>query len=204
MKQIPECKPDNVTVIDFEHSLYRSTVWVTREASFFSIDSDGDTGIGSGIRLPIDEIIEDQDAEYINHHAGIVLLTIGQDDNPANQFAQFQRAASLGVRVSFSFLSPPANSVTRKRGLDKRQSTSDLRLAIIQNGDTFGTINSVFGRGITNIGACGAIHTLKPNVTITDFIGNATERNHIYSADAGEHVNFTAVSVAGFVQCNSA
>jgi hypothetical protein len=198
-------KPDNVTVIDFDDSprlIY--PMGDPAQASFAGIDSSGETNIGSGIALAIDEIIADQETNDFEHRAGIVLLTDGQDGNPANQLTQLQRAASLGIRVSIGFLSPPPNPVTSKRSVKKRQSTSDLQLAIVQTGGTFGTIDSadaqktfidsVLAHGVTGIDAAGVNSVLKANVTITDHLVNATKRRYVYSGGIGEQVNFTVTS----------
>jgi Mg-chelatase subunit ChlD len=195
-----EC-PDNVTVIDFDDSarvIY--PLGDPASASFDGIDSSGGTDIGSGIALAITELTNSKTARTANR-SGIVVFTDGEDQNPTNQDAQLQRAAKLGIRVNFGFLSKPVNPVPKKRGLAKREPSENLLLSILYTGGIFGNINSaeaqknfvalVTAHGATGVDGSSESIILVPGVTIADYISTSKSQcAFTYTAMAGESLEF--------------
>ncbi len=170
----PGGRPDRSTVVDFDDSARLvSALGDPDAASFAGIDSSGGTNIASGVNLGIAELTRDPADPTVNR-AGIVVLTDGEDSNRAALIAAIARAASLGIRVSFGFLSPPANPVPAPMAraplatfqvARPHQSPSpppaDLVAAIVASGGVFSTIDSaeaqqafvslVESRGTTNL-----------------------------------------------------
>jgi Ca2+-binding RTX toxin-like protein len=167
----PGGRPDRSATVDFDDSARLiSALGDPDAASFAGIDSSGGTNIASGVNLAIEELTRDP-ADPTANRAGIVVLTDGEDSDRAALIAAIGRAASLGIRVSFGFLSPPANPVMagRRAGADQvllpLQSPSappaDLVAAIVASGGLFSTIDSaqaqqafvslVEARGATNL-----------------------------------------------------
>ena len=204
--------PDKVAVVDFDDSaqlLYPMGDPAGATNSFDSIDSNGGTNIGSGLALGIDEIMKDEAGDYARR-AGIVVLTDGEDNSPANQVAQLERARSQGIRVNYGFLSPPAIPTMRKRslGLVKRALNPDIIAAILSTGGTYGIIESaaaqknfidlVIARGVTAIDAAVGSTVLKPGITVIESIdANKTSHDFTYSASPGEVMNFTTTVIKG-------
>lgn len=202
--QAGEGVPDNVAVIDFDD--YARVIYPMGDpagAKFDSIDSSGGTDIGSGISLAIDEILRDQPGVFAKR-SGMIVLTDGEDFNPANQILQLGRAYLHGIRVNFGFLDPIANPVPLfpKRSLGKRDPGVDLMAAILKTGGIFGTINSaaaqknfvdlVIARGATEVDAPIGNVILVSGVAVADILQPGTdERTFSYLASAGERLNFT-------------
>jgi hypothetical protein len=180
----PDHLPDQVTVISFTDSaevLY--PIGDPAQASFAGVGADGGTYIAGGVALAIAQLTKDTQ-DPTEDHAGIVVFTDGQDSDISDLLAELGRAARLGIRVSFGFLSPPPTAITRrhkKRSMNdwasprpswKRQTNStsilpadSLLTAILKTGGFFGTISSaeaqkafvdlVIARGPTNINSIG-------------------------------------------------
>ncbi len=170
----PGGRPDRSAVIDFDDSArVVSPLGDPDAASFAGIDSSGGTSIAAGVNLGVDELTRDP-ADPTANRSGIVVLTDGEDSDRAILIAAIARAASLGIRVSVGFLSPPANPVPSSAGRAQaatlqiaraHQATSpppaDLVAAIVASGGVFSTIDSagaqrafvslVEGRGATNL-----------------------------------------------------
>lgn len=95
----PDGFPDKVAVIDFDTTarvLYPMGDPSGATGTFGAIDSDGGTDIGSGIALGIDEILKEGAGQF-SKRSGIVVLTDGEDSNPANQILQLARAKLQGI-----------------------------------------------------------------------------------------------------------
>lgn len=166
----PGGRPDRSATVDFDDSArVISALGDPDAASFAGIDSSGGTNIGSGVNLAIGELTRDP-ADPTANRAGIVVLTDGEDSDRAALIAAIGRATSLGIRVSFGFLSPPTNPVTAQRShpdqvVGRHQAPSpppaDLVAAIVASGGVFSTIDSaqaqqafvalVEARGATNL-----------------------------------------------------
>lgn len=102
---------DLSTVIDFDSSArVVSPLADPGQASFAGIDSEGGTNIGSGVSAAINELTRDPNDEPTKDRTGIVVLTDGMDSAPEALQAALAQAATLGIRVSFGFLSPPQQS----------------------------------------------------------------------------------------------
>ncbi|KAF2474431.1 uncharacterized protein BDR25DRAFT_392099 [Lindgomyces ingoldianus] len=201
--------PDQVAVVDFDDSaslLYPMGDPAGAAGTFGVIDSSGGTNIGSGIAMGIDEIIKDQPG-FFAKRSGIVVLTDGEDGSPANQLLQLARAKVQGIRVNYGFLSPPVNPVT-KRSLQKRDPSPDIISGILSTGGTFGIITSakaqknfinlVIARGATEVDSPVGSTLLTSGVTVTENLTpEKNSHDFIYSASAGERLNFTLTVVKG-------
>jgi hypothetical protein len=169
----PGGSPDRSAVIDFDDSArIVSPLADPSLARFDGIDSDGGTNIASGVNLAVDELTRDP-ADPTTNRAGIVVLTDGEDSDRAALIEAVDRATSLGARVNFGFLSPPANPVPSSprmtmeldvapaRETQSSAPPADLVAAILASGGVYSTINSasaqrafvnlVISRGATNL-----------------------------------------------------
>ncbi|KAM5344283.1 hypothetical protein ACJ41O_012820 [Fusarium nematophilum] len=217
----PDNFPDQVTVIDFDDSA--RVVYPLGDpasVSFDGIDAVGGTVIGNGVALAIHELTQDATGET-QDHAGIIVFTDGQDNNPAPLAAALDLAFRLGIRVSFGFLSPPPNPVPRRRstqrqarGLHPRQSDTspptELLEAVLKTGGVFSTIDSaeaqqsfielVIARGPTNIDAMGTNNggPLFQDVTVYGLSSPARGPDvFTYHATAGQNLTFEIQAVSG-------
>ena len=156
-------RPDLVSVITFTTDA--SVIYPLGDpatAVFDGIGADGGTYIAGGVSLAIEELTKDTTIST-QDHAGILVFTDGQDSDTSALLSQLDRAAQLGIRVSFGFLSPPASPVQRRmkaRSVRTRnsepafyprqvsgasepsESPTELITAILKTGGFFGTINS--------------------------------------------------------------
>ena len=131
--------------------------------------------------------------------AGIIVLTDGDDPDPAAVIAQVDRARDLGIRVNWGFLSPSSVSFTSnfrrspyRRGepahsttLMKRAPAVDLLSLILQTGGTYSTTDSdkaqksfidlVLSNGPTNIDNAGGVgNEILPGFTVAKLISSST------------------------------
>jgi len=204
--------PDKVAVIDFDSSarvLYSLGDPAGASSSFDAIDSAGGTNIGSGIALGIDEILKDDEPGAYAKRAGIVVLTDGEDNSPANQVAQLARAREMGIRVNYGFLSPPLAPTTRKRGaVVKRGPGADVVAAILSTGGTYGVIESaaaqrnfidlVVARGVTDIDAAIGTTVLKSGISVVERVNaDKTAHDFTYTASPGEMMTFNTTVLSG-------
>jgi hypothetical protein len=149
----PDARPDRSAVIDFDISAtVLSPLADPSAASFAGIDASGGTNIGSGVAAALGVLTAD--ANEVRDRAGIVVLTDGMDNSPGGLESALASAQSLGIRVSFGFLAPPANPVPPSvraagvpRGATTRQAPAsappvDLVRAIDATGGVYSTINS--------------------------------------------------------------
>lgn len=156
----PGGRPDRSAVIDFDDGArIVSALGDPDAASFAGIDSSGGTDIGAGVTLAIEELTRDP-ADPTANRAGIVVLTDGESDRPA-LIAAINRASSLGIRVSFGFLAPPANPVSSQRApahQSRPAPPADLVGAVITSGGVFSTIDSAAAQEafVTLVGSRGA------------------------------------------------
>ena len=208
--------PDQVTVIDFDDTArVVSPLGDPSQASFSGIDSSGGTCIACGIRLAIDELTSKSQGP-IAGRAGILVLTDGEDPDPAGISKEVERAKSLGIRVSQGLLSPKTTSLSSlfRRTIDssaspagrdmvKRAVDSTFLSLILQTGGTFGVIDSaeaqknfvdlVLGNGATDLdNAGGAGVALLPGLTVSKLISNTSGQiRFTYKTAVGERLNFT-------------
>lgn len=153
----------------------------------------GGTAIGTGIRAAIGELTAPGNDPTANR-TGIVVLTDGQDDpvsGKALTISETQRAASLGIRVSFGFLTPTSQD----------QDIEILR-AILQSGGVYATIDQAstqqafvalaLANGLTGLDAnnANATSTLLPGISTAKFLQTGTN-SFTYAAQAGETFNVT-------------
>lgn len=99
---------DLVTVIEFSSSartLYPLGSPAGAAGVYDKISSSGGTNIYSGVKEAIDELTKPNAGNTIGR-SGIVVLTDGEDGSITQLIQQLNRAQSLGIRVSFGFLSP--------------------------------------------------------------------------------------------------
>jgi hypothetical protein len=213
-------RPDRSAVIDFDSSArVISPLDDPSKANFDAIDSDGGTLIASGVGAAISELTKDAPSETQNR-SGIVVLTDGQDINVAALVAQVNRADSLGIRVNFGFLSPPANPVPNARALaaghgDQALSTlaatdaapTTLTEAILATGGFFATIDSAraqqdFVDVVTQRGATAIDDTngrddggvLRPGLTVTGLATAGAPDTFTYPAQADRALKVTVTT----------
>jgi von Willebrand factor type A domain/RTX calcium-binding nonapeptide repeat (4 copies) len=140
----PDARPDRSAVVDFDTSAtVISPLADPSAASFAGIDASGGTDIGSGVAAAIGALTAD--ANEVRDRTGIVVLTDGMDNSPGGLESALATAQSLGIRVSFGFLSPPPNPVPATRATTRQTSAGppiDLVRAIDATGGVYSTINS--------------------------------------------------------------
>jgi hypothetical protein len=214
--------PDLVTVIDFDDSA--RVVYPLGDPasiSFDGIDAVGGTLIGSGVGLAIHELTKDT-TETTHDRTGIIVLTDGQDSDNSVLAAALDLAFRLGIRVSFGFLSPPANPVIRRRrsnqpqarALYPRQSNdappTELLEAVLKTGGVFSKIDSaeaqqsfvelVIARGPTNIDSIGTNNggLLFQDVTVYGMSSAARGPDiFTYHATSGQNLTFEIHAITG-------
>lgn len=158
-----------------------------------TITPGGGTAIGTGIQAAIGELTAAGNDPTANR-TGIVVFTDGQDDPPSGKaltISETQRAASLGIRVSFGFLTPTSQN----------QDIEILR-AILESGGVYATINEAstqqafvaltLANGLTGLDAtsANATTTLLPGISTAKFLQTGTNK-FTYAAQAGETFNVT-------------
>ncbi|KIW67245.1 hypothetical protein PV04_06510 [Phialophora macrospora] len=151
------------------------------------------TAIGGGIQAAIEDLTAPGNDPTANR-TGIIVFTDGQDyptSGKALTLSETQRAASLGIRVSFGFLTPTPQN----------QDVEILR-AILQSGGIYATIDQastqqafvalVLANGLTNLDVAGvnATGTLLPGISTAKFLQTGTN-SFTYAAQAGETFNVT-------------
>ena len=218
----PDNFPDKVTVIDFDTSarvIY--PLGDPASASFDGIDSDGGTFIAGGVALAIQELTKDA-TDPTEDHAGIIVFTDGQDSDISALVATIDDATNKGIRLSFGFLSPPANPVTRRtrrrstdrraRALYPRQSNAgpphELLAAVLRTGGVFATIDSaeaqhsfinlVLARGPTNIDSISPNDggPLFPDIAVVALASVAQVPDiFTYHAKAGQNLTFKTEAI---------
>jgi hypothetical protein len=128
--------------------------------------------------------------------SGIVVLTDGEDSDVDNLIDQINKAASLGIRVSFGFLAPPDSF-----------SEPDLESAILKTGGTFMSFNDaaniqpwlflLLSNGLTASDNSGkSDQPLLPGITIAKLSGSDAV-TFSYAAKSGEDLEFTIASFSG-------
>lgn len=154
------------------------------------------TFISSGIQAGTDELTK-AGADPTAGRTGLIVFTDGQDNTPELTVDEINRAAGLGIRVSFGFLS--VDSSTQQR---------DILDAILRSGGIYATIDSaaaqqtfvglVLAQGLTaldNQGASGnASSTLLPGLATAAFLSTSAN-TFTYAAQAGEVINVTATAI---------
>ncbi len=210
----PEGRPDRSAVVDFDTSArVVSPLDDPSVASFAGIDSEGGTNIGSGVDLAIDELT--RDGNTVEDRAGIVVLTDGMDNEPGALVTALNRAGSLGIRVSFGFLSPPPVPIGPRRGVTAAQSAAEqpreVQEAILATGGVFSTINSAEAQNefVSLVNRTGAANLndgngsdddggLSPGLAVTGRIADAADTDRFtYEAPAGRRLVATLRPVDG-------
>lgn len=189
---------DLVTVIEFSSAatiLYPLGSPVGAAGVFDKIPALGGTNIYSGVKQAIDELTKPT-AGTTTGQSGIVVLTDGEDSSITLLIGQLNRAKSLGIRVSFGFLSPslPAGVQT-------------LLTAILDTGGRYGTIsnaagqqsfiNSVLLNGLTGNDNGSGSSVLYPDVAIAGRVSSTESQTYSYTAQPGEKLNFTVLALSG-------
>lgn len=189
---------DLVTVIGFSSSattLYPLGNPAGAANVFDKIPASGGTSIYSGVKQAIDELTKPNTGNTTGQ-SGIVVLTDGEDSSITQLIAQLTRAQSLGIRVSFGFLSPtlPAGVQT-------------LLTAILNTGGRYGTIsnaagqqsfiNSVLLNGLTGNDNGSGASVLYPDVAIAGRVSSTESQTYSYTAQPGEKLNFTVLALSG-------
>ena len=191
---------DRVTVVDFDDSArIVSPLGPPSSASFVGIDSLGGTYIAGGVKAAIDELTKDP-ADPTSHVTGIVVLTDGSDSYVQELVDQLNKAAGLGIRVSFGFLAPDASSGV--------QDPSVLS-AILATGGVFSTINDataqanfislVLTHGQTdsdNTGGRTNTLLLPGLATAGNVSASSSPLAFTYDSQVGEILNFTVTAIS--------
>lgn len=189
---------DLVTVIDFSSTattLYPLGSPAGAAGVFDKIPASGGTSIYSGVKQAIDELTKPTTGTTTGR-SGIVVLTDGEDSSIILLISQLNRAQSLGIRVSFGFLSAvlPAGVQT-------------LLTAILNTGGRYGTIsnaagqqnfiNSVLLNGLTGNDTGSGSSVLYPDVAIAGRVSSAESQTYSYTTQPGEKLNFTVLALSG-------
>jgi len=133
------------------------------------------------------------------NRTGLVVFTDGEDSSPeeaAQTLSEIKRAAGLGIRVSFGFLSVDASNQDR-----------DILSAIMESGGVYATVSAASGiqtflglvlaRGLTGIdaSAAGSNDTLIPGLATASFLSKTGSNTFVYKAKAGESLNITVTAI---------
>ncbi len=163
--------------------------------AFNQIDADGGTSIASGLKEAIDEITK-QSAGPTAGRSGVVVLTDGEDSFIDDLISELNRAQTLGIRVSFGFLSDTIPSEAQ-----------DLLAAILNTGGRYSTIESAAGQqafvnlvilnGITGNENGSGASVLFPDVSIAGRVNSSESQTYSYNAQPGEKLNFTVSALSG-------
>ncbi len=213
----PGGRPDRSAVIEFDDTArVISPLGDPPAARFDGIDASGGTAIGRGLQTALDVLTAG--ANPVDGRAGIIVLTDGQDGSPGLQQAALDTAKALGVRVSFGFLQPPANPVSRGAGraVPRQLSTPtaaslDLIRRIDATGGVYSTIDSataqrsfvelVNSNGAANLDdASGADDdgTLAPGLTRAARIATPQDSDRFtFVGERGRRITVTARPLEG-------
>ena len=187
---------DLVTVVEFSDDsdvLYQLGDPSGADSIIDSITLLSGTAIGTGIQAAIEELTAPGNDPTANR-TGIIVFTDGQDSltsGKALTISETQRAGSLGIRISFGFLTPTTQN----------QDIEILR-AILQSGGVYATIDQAstqqafvalaLANGLTGLDVTGAnaTSTLLPGISTAKFLQTGTN-TFTYAAQAGETFNVT-------------
>jgi von Willebrand factor type A domain len=214
-------RPDQSASVDFDDSARLiSSLGDPPRTSFAGIDSDGGTDIGAGVSVAIQELTKDPNVDP-RDRGGIVILTDGQDGGSSLPGALAQ-AQSLGIRVSFGFLSPPANPVpppvnplrsvvARAAQAADQPPLPDYLPAILATGGSYAVIDSAQAQrsfvdlaqknGITNLDDPSGSSPGGPLVTglASAGLASATPATWTYRLRPGGTAEITVQAAAGSV-----
>jgi len=189
---------DRVTVIDFDDSVrIVYPLGPPAGVSFAGIDSDGGTYIAGGVQAAIDEITKDP-TDATAHVSGIVVLTDGEDSSIDDLVAQLNRAQSLGIRVSFGFLSPFAQADVQDPAVLAAILTTNGIYSTIDSAEAQANfVNLVLSHGLADVDASGSSNTLLlPGlITAGNVSASSSPATFIYDSQAGEELNFTITAI---------
>ncbi|KAL1837205.1 hypothetical protein VTJ49DRAFT_4156 [Mycothermus thermophilus] len=189
---------DQVTVVEFTLSadvLYPLGDPDGAGPSIDGIYALGGTFIGGGIDAAVDELTK-ASAGTTAGRTGILVLTDGVDDPPENAVdtvAAINRAAGLGIRVNFGFLS-----------VDSTQQNPEITTAILNSGGIFSTITSAsdISKLVAQVLLNGLVGeagdeptTLLPGLDTAGLLSQTSTNTFTYSAQAGESFNLTIKAI---------
>lgn len=187
---------DTVTVVDFASSAevaYPLGDPSGANGGIAGLTPGGNTAIGLGIQAAIQQLTASGNDTAANR-SGIVVFTDGKD-NPISgknlTISEAQRAAILGIRISFGFLTYSSED----------QDIEILR-AILESGGVYATIDQAstqsafvalaLANGLTGQDSTGvnATTTLLPGISTAKFLQTGSN-TFSYAAQAGEKFNVT-------------
>jgi hypothetical protein len=194
-------KEDLVTVVEFSDDatlLYPLGDPSGAGSTIDGIIPGGDTAIGSGIKAAIDELTKPGNDPTANR-TGIIVLTDGQDTVTGafnETISEINRAAGLGIRVSFGFLSIDSSNQDRQI-LNAILHTGGSYALVDQAGTQQSFIPFMLSHGLTGIDANGANGpvTLLPGISSAAFVSQSGSNTFDYSAKAGETFNVTVTAI---------
>lgn len=162
-----------------------------------SVTLHGNTAIGRGIQTAINELTK-PGADPTANRTGIIVFTDGTD-NPSSgvnlTISEIQRAASLGIRVSFGFLTDSANQ------------NRDVLASILSTGGIYATIDDasvqqaftalILLNGLTGMdsSATGSSKPLLDGLATAAFTTQTGSNTFSYAAKAGEAFNITVTAI---------
>jgi hypothetical protein len=123
------------------------------------------------------------------------LLTDLQDSDTESLVNQINRAAGLGIRVSFGFLDS-SNGLQNKSVLSAIEHSGGIYNTIVGVASSNQFINLVIVNGLTtNDNPQGSNSTLVAGLSISHFISGSQTQTIIYTAQSGEIIHFTIQSI---------
>ncbi|KAI9782460.1 MAG: hypothetical protein M1839_004946 [Geoglossum umbratile] len=196
-KHSGSAKADLVTVIDFDSSAtldYPLGDPKGANSSFSRIFPSGGTYIAGGVQMAIDQLTKSGSGDTADRSA-ILVFTDGVDENTASLVSQINRAAGLGIRVSFGFLDP-SDTTQDKQVLLAIQNSGGIYNTIFDVASSDQFINLVLVNGITkNDNPQGSNSTLIAGLSIAHFISGSQTQLITYNAQSGEIIDFSIQSV---------
>jgi hypothetical protein len=192
---------DLVAVVDFSATadlLYPLGDPAGASGSINGITLSHGTAIGAGIKTAINELTKPGNDPTANR-TGIVVFTDGEDFPLSGRkltIDEIKKAVSLGIRVSFGFLS-----------VDSSNQNREILSAILDSGGIYATIGRasaqqtflslVLAHGLTGIDASGvnSSSTLLPGLATAAFFSQTGANTFTYKAKAGETFNITVAAI---------
>jgi Mg-chelatase subunit ChlD len=192
---------DLVTVVDFASSgrlVYPLGDPSGANEPIGSISLRGGTAIGTGVEAAIEELTKPGNDPTANR-TGIIVFTDGEDDPSSGitfTIEQVKRAADLGIRISFGFLS-----------VDASNQNPEIVRAIVESGGIYATVDqatsqqtfvaAALANGLTGIDASGGngSSTLLSGLATAKFLSQTGSNTFAYAAKAGETINVTVTAI---------
>ncbi|KAI9862978.1 MAG: hypothetical protein M1813_004151 [Trichoglossum hirsutum] len=195
-KHSGSAKSDLVTVIDFDGSAnldYPLGDPKGANKSFDTIFPSGGTYIAGGVQMAIEQLTSGSGDTA--DRSAIIVFTDGVDSDTTSLVSQIDRAAGLGIRVSFGFLDSSGNTQD-KLVLLAIQNSGGIYNTIFDAASSNQFINLVLINGITrNDNPQGSNSTLIAGLSLAHIISGSQTQSIRYNALSGEVIDFSVESV---------